>query len=247
MCGGKAFARHLVIQRQLTKRRDVFCPLHQHQELLFHGLAHVVDCRNLLHGNVRAVHRAQRRVLKEKRPRLALGPRAVRFSQPSIHSHALNHILPQQQPSTCNVLSIPGQKSHQAVDQRLAAGANHLFPSPGRSLHEVVLGPSRHPPSSASFPLAASGQNLLHVPTAASKNGAELHCKPAKCMKCIQLSPPQVAVWDTKCPFCSLKSCKEGTGLKYNNFCKGSGRIVACNMQHLDHMAQWRKAICIGI
>lgn len=66
MCEGKAFARHLVVQRQLTKRRDVFCPLHQHQELLFHGLAHVVDCRNLLHGNVRAVHRAQRRVLKEK-------------------------------------------------------------------------------------------------------------------------------------------------------------------------------------
>lgn len=66
MCRGKAFARYLVVQRQLTKRRDVFCPFDQHQELLFHGLAHVVDCRNLLHGNVRAVHRAQRRVLKRE-------------------------------------------------------------------------------------------------------------------------------------------------------------------------------------
>lgn len=34
---------YLVIQGQVTEGWDVFGPLHQHQKLLFHGLAHVCD------------------------------------------------------------------------------------------------------------------------------------------------------------------------------------------------------------
>lgn len=34
---------YLVIQGQVTEGRDVLGPLHQHQQLLFHGLTHVCD------------------------------------------------------------------------------------------------------------------------------------------------------------------------------------------------------------
>lgn len=43
---------HLVIQRQVTEGRDVLGPLHQDQELLLHGLAHVCDGGELLGPDV---------------------------------------------------------------------------------------------------------------------------------------------------------------------------------------------------
>lgn len=43
---------HLVIQRELAECWDVLGPLHEHQQLLLHGLAHVRDAGDLLRPDV---------------------------------------------------------------------------------------------------------------------------------------------------------------------------------------------------
>lgn len=43
---------HLVIQGELTESGDVLGPLHQHQQLLLHGLTHVCNAGDLFCPNV---------------------------------------------------------------------------------------------------------------------------------------------------------------------------------------------------
>lgn len=43
---------YLVIQGQVTEGRDVLGPLHQHQKLLFHGLANIRDGGDLFGADV---------------------------------------------------------------------------------------------------------------------------------------------------------------------------------------------------
>lgn len=43
-----AYESYLVIQGQVREGRDVLGPLHQDQQLLFHGLAHIRDGGDLL-------------------------------------------------------------------------------------------------------------------------------------------------------------------------------------------------------
>lgn len=52
-----AAGTHLVIQGQLAEGRDVLGPLHQHQQLLLHGLADVSDVGDLLPSDVSVHHR----------------------------------------------------------------------------------------------------------------------------------------------------------------------------------------------
>lgn len=47
----------LVIQGQLTEGGDVLGPLHQHQQLLLHGLTHIRNIGNLLPSDVSVEHR----------------------------------------------------------------------------------------------------------------------------------------------------------------------------------------------
>lgn len=47
----------LVVQGQFAEGRDVLGPLHQHEQLLLHGLAHVGDIGNLLPSDVSIDHR----------------------------------------------------------------------------------------------------------------------------------------------------------------------------------------------
>lgn len=50
---------HLVIQGQVTEGWDVLGPLHQDQELLLHGLAHICDGGDLLGPDVAVQYRSR--------------------------------------------------------------------------------------------------------------------------------------------------------------------------------------------
>lgn len=54
---------HLVIQGQVTESWDVLGPLHQDQELLLHGLAHICDGGDLLGPDVAVQYRSRGRDL----------------------------------------------------------------------------------------------------------------------------------------------------------------------------------------
>lgn len=56
---------HLVVQRQVTERRDVLGPFHQDQQLLLHGLAHVCDGGDLFGSDVAVQYWCRRRDLEE--------------------------------------------------------------------------------------------------------------------------------------------------------------------------------------
>jgi len=101
--------------------------------------------------------------------------------------------------------------------------------------HEVVLGPS-----TTSHPCLL--HCLFRVP-ALTALGLSFTAKQQNAGN----ASPEVGVWDKIHPPRSLKSCVVGRELRCNDFCKGNGCIVACNLQHLDHMPQWREAICIII
>lgn len=114
--------------------------------------------------------------------------------------------------------------------------------------------PTHTLPFSASCPTlqAGSGQKIwLIFPflAAASSTGALLpinHLSQPNTWNAAGLSPSSCCLGH-KISFQSLKNWAEGRGLKHNNFWKGSGRIAACQMQHLDRTFQWRKDICIRI
>lgn len=55
--GGVDGGTCLVIQGQLTEGGDVLGPLHQHQQLLLHGLTHIRNIGNLLPSDVSVEHR----------------------------------------------------------------------------------------------------------------------------------------------------------------------------------------------
>ena len=59
------YESHLVIQRQLTEGRDILGPLHQDQELLFHGLAHIRDGGDLFGPDVTVQYRRRGRDLNK--------------------------------------------------------------------------------------------------------------------------------------------------------------------------------------
>ena len=50
---------YLVIQGQVTEGWDVFGPLHQHQQLLLHGLTHVCDGGDLFGPYVAVQYRSR--------------------------------------------------------------------------------------------------------------------------------------------------------------------------------------------
>lgn len=53
------FESYLVIQGQVTEGWDVLSPLHQHQQLLFHGLTHVCDGGDLFGSDVAVQYRSR--------------------------------------------------------------------------------------------------------------------------------------------------------------------------------------------
>ena len=50
---------YLVVQGQVTEGRDVLGPLHQNQQLLFHGLADVCDSGDLFGPDVAVEYRSR--------------------------------------------------------------------------------------------------------------------------------------------------------------------------------------------
>lgn len=57
------YESYLVIQGQVTEGRDILGPLHQDQQLLLHGLAHVCDGGDLFGPDVAVQYRSRRRDL----------------------------------------------------------------------------------------------------------------------------------------------------------------------------------------
>ncbi len=63
------YESYLVIQGQVTEGWDVLGPLHQHQQLLFHGFTHICDVGDLFSPNVAVQYRSRRGDLNERQSR----------------------------------------------------------------------------------------------------------------------------------------------------------------------------------
>lgn len=63
VCTGSVSECHLVIQGQVAEGRDVFGPLHQDEQLLFHGLTDVCDGGDLLGPDIAVQYGHRRRDL----------------------------------------------------------------------------------------------------------------------------------------------------------------------------------------